>query len=344
MMLNEFTILILFSVFLFLINFLQKKYNLCLDRPSGKESHKFLLKLNEKVPLSGSFYFFPILFLLTYEINFIFAIVCFLFFLIGFLSDTKITNSPKIRLLFQFLLIIIFIFFNNHIKIDTRILFLNNLIENEFFRILIVSFFFLVLINGYNFIDGVNNLSLLNILIILIFIKFLSKDIGNYYYIDLINILILASFVFVVFNFFGKNFLGDGGIYGLSFLIGFILIEYSLFSATISPFFIANLLWYPAFEILFCITRRSVFKKKNYLPDNQHLHHLIFKFIKKKKLFNKKYLLSSFVGVIINIYLVLFYILGFHDYSDTKLQISLIFINTSIYLFIYYKLKNIVDD
>ena len=100
MMLDEIKILILFSVFLFLINFLQKKYNFCLDKPSRKESHKILLKLDEKVPLSGNFYFFPILFLLTYEINFIFTIVCFLFFLIGFSSDLKITNSPKIRLLF----------------------------------------------------------------------------------------------------------------------------------------------------------------------------------------------------------------------------------------------------
>ena len=125
--------------------------------------------------------------------------------------------------------------------------------------------------------------------------------------------------------------------------IGFILIEYSLFSETISPFFIANLLWYPAFETLFCITRRSVFKKKNYLPDNQHLHHLIFKFIKKKKLFNKKYLLSSLSGLIINTYLLIFFVIGFQDYSDTKLQIYLILTNTFFYLLIYHYLKKFND-
>ena len=47
--------------------------------------------------------------------------------------------------------------------------------QNNIFNIFIVSFFFLVLVNGYNFIDGVNNLSSLNFLIILIFIYLYVK-------------------------------------------------------------------------------------------------------------------------------------------------------------------------
>ncbi len=61
-MLFELKILIICSVFLYLINYFQKKYNFCLDAPSSKESHKILLKLNKKVPLSGSFYFIPFIF------------------------------------------------------------------------------------------------------------------------------------------------------------------------------------------------------------------------------------------------------------------------------------------
>ncbi len=331
-------------IYLYLINFFQKKYNFCLDTPSSKERHKILLKLDNKVPVSGSFYFFPILFLTSFELNLTFAIICSLFFFIGFLSDSKITVSPKLRLILQFSLLFAFLILNSDITIDTRISFLNKLIEYELFRILIISFFFLVLINGYNFIDGVNNLSSLNFLMILIFLKLLSYDIDNFSYNHLVNILIVSTLIFVVFNFFGQNFLGDGGIYGLSFFIGFILIECAILSEKISPYFIANLLWYPAFENLFCIIRRSFLKTKNYLPDNKHMHHLIFKYFKKKKIFKKKYLLSSFVGIIINLYMLSFYIIGFFDYSDTKLQIILIFSNTVIYLLVYYQLKKISDD
>ena len=40
----------------------------------------------------------------------------------------------------------------------------------------------------------------------------------------------------------------------------------------------------------------------------------------------------------------MFYIIGFVDYSDTKRQISLIFINIIIYLMLYFKLKKLMTD
>ena len=46
--------------------------------------------------------------------------MCFIF-LIGLLSDLKITNSPKIRLLAQFFVVIIFLLLNKNPQIDTRI-------------------------------------------------------------------------------------------------------------------------------------------------------------------------------------------------------------------------------
>ena len=62
----------------------------------------------------------------------------------------------------QFLLISLYAYLNNQILIDTRIEILNELMNFNTLRILMIAFFFLVLMNGYNFIDGVNNLSSLN--------------------------------------------------------------------------------------------------------------------------------------------------------------------------------------
>ena len=89
----------------------------------------------------------------------------------------------------------------------------------------------------------------------------------------------------------------------------------------ISPYFIANLLWYPAFENLFSILRRLFYNKKNYLPDNLHLHQLVYKFIKKKNFFKKNYLLSSVTGILLNMYLFLIFTIGYKFYSETYIQI-----------------------
>ena len=51
----------------------------------------------------------------------------------------------------------------------------------------------------------------------------------------------------------------------------------------ISPYYIANLFWYPAFENLFSVLRRTSKNINNYLPDNDHLHHLILKNLNKDK-------------------------------------------------------------
>lgn len=338
-MYNSFSTILISSIFLLILNYFLIKNNIFIDRISFKEKHKKLLSLNNEVPLSGGLYFFPFIFILYYPKNYLFLIICGLFICLGFLSDLKIADSPKVRLLIQTVLLIIFLFFSKDIEIDTRIKFFNNLMKYEFLRILIISFFFLVLINGFNFIDGVNNLSSLNFLIILFFVFLLSKEFNNFYIQNISYTLILCLLIFVLFNFFGKNFLGDGGIYGLSFLVGFIIIKLSVFDEKISPYFLANLLWYPAFENLFSIIRRSLDKKKNYVADNYHLHQLIFKYFQNKKIFKRKYLISSFVGIIINCYLALFYYFGYIDYSDTKRQVYIIILNIIVYLYVYSKLK-----
>ena len=154
-----------------------------------------------------------------------------------------------------------------------------------------------------------------------------------------ISIIIISLSIFVIFNFFGKNFLGDGAAYGISFLLGYILLKITLINYEVSPYFIANLHWYPAFENLFSIVRRNFSKKNNYLPDNDHLHHLIFKIFKRKKIFKKDFLLSSFIGLLINFILSMNYLIGYHYYNQTAIQVMLIFSGIILYLIFYCILK-----
>ena len=104
----------------------------------------------------------------------------------------------------------------------------------------------------------------------------------------------------------------------------------------ISPYFIANLLWYPAFENLFSIVRRNFSKSNNYLPDNNHLHQLIFKYFKKKKIIKKNFILSSFIGISINSILFFNYLIGFNSFNNSMIQIMLISSSIFLYLIAYY--------
>ena len=148
--------------------------------------------------------FFTDNFFLNFENFFFFTLACMMFFFIGFMSDSKFAKSPKLRLSSQFLVLFLFLFFENQITIDTRIDYLNFLLENELLRILIISFFFLVLLNGFNFIDGVNNLCSLNFLIVLIFLFLLSIENNFMLLNDELHLLILFLLIFVIFNFLGK--------------------------------------------------------------------------------------------------------------------------------------------
>ena len=332
-------ILPFFIFYLLSINFFLKKFNISLDRETTDEKHKSLLRKGNTTPLSGTLYFLPIILILFYNLSIAVIICCSLFFILGLYADIKIIISYKLRLIFQFLFLSTLLFINKEIVIDTRLLFINNLMNYDLARILLCTFFFMVLINGFNLIDGTNCLCTLNFLIISFFSFLLINTLNINYMASELKILMISISIFLLFNFFGKNFLGDGAAYGLGFLFGYFLLKICLINNNISPYFIANLLWYPAFENLFSILRRNFSKKNNYLPDNEHLHQLIFKFYKKKEIIKKDFLLSSFIGICINLILFISYLIGFYYYSHTMTQVMLIVGGIFLYLIAYYSLK-----
>ena len=331
-----FTLFVLMSFYLLLVNKFLKKFNLSLDKESNNENHKSLLREDNSTPLSGTFYFLPIIIIFFNNLDIAILICCGSLFFLGMFADLKILTSYKIRLIFQFLIISIVFYISKEIKIDTRILVIDSLMNYEITRILICSFFFMVLINGFNLIDGTNCLCSLNFLIISIFLNMSISD-KSFNFLNLeLNALMFALLVFLIFNFFGKNFLGDGAAYGVGFLFGYMLLKLSILNQDMSPYFIANLLFYPAFENLFSILRRKILKKNDFLPDNLHLHQIIFKYIKKKKIIKKNFICSSLIGILINSLFLLSYIIGYNNINNSKIQLILIAISSFLYLALYY--------
>ena len=152
-------ILYLFSLilFIFLINNFFKKKNFLVST-SGDKHQKFAS--SDKIPLSGGiFIYLAMVFFFNYEFS-IFFIFTFLILVLGFFSDLKLIKSALSRFFLQISLVISFVIINELKIFDTRVILLDELLKNNFFNYLFVSFCILILINGSNFIDGLNTLNI----------------------------------------------------------------------------------------------------------------------------------------------------------------------------------------
>ena len=254
-------LIILVSIFLLvLLIFFFKKKNFLLDNKNL--SHKSFAS-KDSVPIVGGFIIF--FNLLLFSDNY-FALYFFtLIFLLGIFSDLLIITKPLKKFIFQFLVIICFVYFLDLKILSTKIFFIDFFIKNKLFAIFFTSFCLLILINGTNFIDGINTLVCgYYILIILTVLyvgsqnKLLIYNFDNFYY------LFLSLLIIYFFNSFSKVYLGDSGSFLLSFLMGYYLIIFSNANQDlihfISQIFILLLLWYQAFENLFSIIRKIIIR------------------------------------------------------------------------------------
>tara|TARA_Y100000591_G_C21705602_1_gene630610 strand:- start:269 stop:949 length:681 start_codon:yes stop_codon:yes gene_type:complete len=213
----------------------------------------------------------------------------------------------------------------------------NSLLENYYFNIFFVLFCFLVLINGSNFIDGNNGISLGYFLIIFVLIyNLINEKIIIYDETFLISIISLLS-ILLIFNLFNKLYLGDSGVYLLSLFTGYILVELFTKNQNISPYYIVNIFWYPAFEILFSLIRKMKSKYSPLMPDTVHIHQLLF-FYFAKKIKLRKSLLNSITGISIILYNGIILYFASENIYNTKNQVFILFFSLSLYLITYYLL------
>ncbi len=325
---------ILVTICFFYISNLVTKNNYLLDKKNTSIHKRAINKDNVSV-IGG---FLILLGIIILEVNFYYKFFIFIFFIIGLAFEYKYNINVKYRFIFQIAIILILLYFLDLQINETRILLIDSLLSYSFFNIFFTSFCLLILINGSNFIDGINLNSSGYFLAIYssIFFNLNSADliINNQSFI----ILILTIFSFYLLNFLNKVYLGDGGVYAISLFTGLFLIEFSNNNLTVSPFLIVLFLWYPAFENLFSIIRKLEIKKSPLKPDNKHLHHLIYFYLKRKFNLKSKLAYLNLPGFIINIYNLIFFMIGTKFYFHSQLLILLIITNIAIYLITYFKI------
>lgn len=282
-------VLVFLKIFIFslisfvIISIVFKNLNI-VDLPDGK------LKLHKKiVPYSGGLVCFLVFlfFVLFLEIDikmfeatklnqFIFIFILFLIFILGFVDDVI-----KVSALARFiLLIIIFIlclsYFENFV--------LNYIYFSKYFEkinihpygVIITSFFILAFVQSTNMIDGIDGQFGLYFLFLILY--------SNYFVLNYTLNFIPFIIIYLIFNYKKKSFIGDGGTYFLSFLIGVTFISLHnrglIFADDV---YIA--MSFPGYDMIRLFFNRIKKRKNPFLGDREHIHHLFLNRFKENTVF-----------------------------------------------------------
>ena len=309
-------------------------FNFFLEHKSSLDHKKIT---NEgKVYFIGGFIF--LLGILFFEKLSLISLIYIFVYCLGLASDKNKLNSPKIRFLLQ-IVIVVFTVVSYDLYINsTKIVFVDELLNYDIFKIFFSCFCLMILINGSNFIDGIN-LNLVGYYLgVLLTILFLSSNSNLVINIDLTYIAIILLLLIFVLNLSCKIISGDSGAYTYGIFFGIYLIQFSNDNPAISPIFIALLLWYPAFENLFSILRKKRLNISPLNPDFKHLHQLIFFKLNTKKI-NNKNLRNNLSGLILNLYNYFIFYLSVNYIYNSQILSILIVLNITIYLKTYFSLS-----
>jgi len=330
----NYLLIVIFSLLSFIFfNYFFRKYNFLIDRKVLP--HKSFTSTTT-TPVIGGLIIMFYLIIFNHDLKFVYF--CSLIFLLGLFSDLIVLKKPLTKFILQLIVVLSFLLFYDLKILSTKIFFLDYFLDNKIFSILFTLFCLLILLNGANFIDGINTLLCGYCLLVLGAIFYISSNNININS-NIINLeeFLLILFMIFLFNFFSKLYLGDSGAYLISFMVGYYLIDIANNNLIISPIFIVLLLWYPAFENFFSIFRKFFNKSHPSNPDNFHLHQLLFIFLKKRLNLGTDFI-NSLTGNIINFFNFITFCIGINFFSYSKYLTVLVFANILIYLSTYYLL------
>ena len=260
------------------------KFNI-IDKPNHRSSHT-------QITLRGGGIIFPIAFLLYFASSILyrkdtflpedywsFGLGLFLLSTISFLDDI-LDLSSKLRLLFHFVAVTLLIYF------------LGLFTSAPIWFIPLVYVFVIGVLNAYNFMDGINGITGVYSLVMLLTFYYINKYGVTFTDAHFIIYPILASLVFLFFNFRkrAKCFAGDVGSMSIAFwvlaLLGLLMVKTEDFTYLL---FIAVY----GIEVISTILQRIKLKENIFEAHRHHLYQLLVNQMKWSHL-----LVATMYGVI----------------------------------------------
>ena len=250
-------------------------------------------------------------------------------FLIGFSDDLKLKINATSRLFAMiFILLLSIIFLSVNIE-NMDVPYLADWMQNRFFELFFILLCFLFIVNGANLIDGFNGLLAIHLIIINCILLIISLSNEQTEFALFIAAQTVIFFSFLLFNFpSAKIFLGDSGSYLFGTIITLNIIAINNANPQISSFFFSTLVFYLFFEVFFSFFRKLYQRKSPLLPDENHLHMLVY-----KKLIKKNYLTSLIINTV-----YLFLILPAFYFMENSLFSRIWFFSLLLFYLIFYYL------
>jgi UDP-GlcNAc:undecaprenyl-phosphate GlcNAc-1-phosphate transferase len=135
----------------------------------------------------------------------------------------------------------------------------------------------LVIMNGNNLIDGANGLMSMSIFMQVMSLFFLAYEVDDFDMQVNLLYLVIPLMIFLLFNYpWGKIFMGDFGAYFYGLMISTITIIFFGEHPELPTWGAVLILFYPAFELLFSVIRKTMLGQDPTQPDPNHLHLKIY--------------------------------------------------------------------
>ena len=197
-----------------------------------------------------------------------FFFISFSIYMLG-IYDDKFDLSPNIKLLGASLIFLIAIKIDPTLQIHKiNFSFADKIFYIGEFSILFTLFCFLIFLNAFNMFDGINlQICTYSIFLFLIFVL-------NNFFIYISIIFIISLINYYVLNIKGKNFLGDGGNYMLSYIIAYLFIKSYNFEDLFTSDEIFLIMLLPGVDLLRCSIIRLYKGRHPFKGDREHLHFL----------------------------------------------------------------------
>ena len=187
---------------------------------------------------------------------------------IGLIDDKK--NLPAVnKLTFTIIVISLSLFLNRKLITEINLSFYEQKIFLGQFSFIFTLFCYIIFINAFNMLDGINLQAGLYSLFLILVMFIMGLDI-------IISVVILFGIlVYLNFNRLNKIFLGDNGCLLLAFIISYFLINLFNENKIIYSDKILILLIIPGLEIIRLSFERIKNNKNILEADRNHIHHIV---------------------------------------------------------------------
>ena len=297
---------------------------------------------NRKVPLLSflfillSFLWLIIIVLSEYNLNYLYNIFkvytnkqffififCFLSLILIGLYDDKFTISVSTKAACILFILYMNVAFDSGLQIkEIYSIYFNKNIELDNFSIFFTVFCIFALINAMNMFDGVNIQAIFYYLII--FLYFLIKGL----FVDLSLTMVFPLIFILYLNIKNKIFLGDSGIYAVTYIVSYILLKSNNLANKIAAEEIFFIFLIPALEMIRLFIYRLVKNKNPFTADSNHIHHILL-----KKINFVKYIFLI-ISLILSKFFIIFFLKEFIFYFY--------FIIIILYFYLLIKINTVV--